>query len=445
IRDYQIITKLVYKTMELSEKNPKLNKEQDNLLLNTEEFDTVVKANSKTKKKVYSDKKTPLSAPTDTAPKNIVSTDLGNKNCIRTWTMYNIREESAHLPGEHQYCFIKAQRTRISVQRLQIISCYKTNNQALGDDNQHKVDDTKSSNRQGKRLEKGSLQTNNQRQINFERSGFVHSKSTGNNCSTSHWTINAKKIVRAEKQSLDKNLELELTSINIGHRIAEPELTLSEISLYINEKETLAISKALCLTSAVEKLVLLYLGSTTSILCIKKHRGTSSLRLLNLLEKIWLHRLKTGTQPPNNKITCYSWYKKINAICLSTVVKLGTLERIVFFFNMESDSTSNIENLQKKTNTNTNNVPVDIRNMISRFDKIDDQKINIVTRNNNNFRPKCGKSPLSDKNKWCLTIWRLSGVFSKTNVTLKSQLKLWFLINDLLNVKKKIQQSNKNL
>ncbi|PVU89120.1 hypothetical protein BB561_005529 [Smittium simulii] len=346
--------------MELSEKNPKLNKEQDNLLLNTEEFDTVVKANSKTKKKVYSDKKTPLSAPT------------------------GCKKESAYFPGEHQYSSTKAQRTRISDQELQNISCHETDNQL-------------------------------------------------------------KKIVGTKEQSLDKNLELELTGINIWHRITEPDLNgLSfiheapelevfniasssiDISLYINEKKTLSISKALCLTSAIFH---------------KKFDYADSKQAPNLQ----IMYASYITQSCRCKITCYSWYKKSNTIDLSTVVKLGILERTVFFFTMESDSTSNIENPQKKTNTNTNNVPVDIRNMISRFDKIDDQKINIVTRNNNNFRPKCGKSPLSDKNKWCLTIWRLSGVFSKTNVTLKSQLKLWFLINDLLNVKKKIQQSNKNL
>ncbi|OMJ20059.1 hypothetical protein AYI70_g4345 [Smittium culicis] len=166
----------------------------------------------------------PFSLYQDTAPDNNLGTSLGNKDCVLFGRHHNIGEKPTNMPEEHQYSSIKAQRTRISDQGLKIISCTKTDHQTPGNAYQLQADDSESSNRQGSRLEKGGIQIDNQGGNYTKRTSFIHWEGTNNGCSTTPRTPNVEEIVGTEKQSLVKNIRLELSSVNKGQCTAESDL-----------------------------------------------------------------------------------------------------------------------------------------------------------------------------------------------------------------------------
>ncbi|PVU88818.1 hypothetical protein BB561_005685 [Smittium simulii] len=166
----------------------------------------------------------PFSLYQNTTPNNNVGTSLENKDCVLSGQNYNIVEEPTNMPGKHHYSFIKAQRTRISDQRLKIIFCSKTDNQTPENAYQLQADDSESPNRQGSRLEKGSIQVVNQGKNYTQRVSFIHLEGTSNGCSTTPRTPNVEKIVGTKKQSLVKNIRLEFSSVNKGQCIAVSDL-----------------------------------------------------------------------------------------------------------------------------------------------------------------------------------------------------------------------------
>ncbi|PVU97303.1 hypothetical protein BB561_000654, partial [Smittium simulii] len=166
----------------------------------------------------------PFSLYQNTAPDNNLGTSLGNKYCVLFGRHYNIGEEPTNMPGEHQYSSIKAQRTRISDQGLKIIFCTKTDHQTPGNAYQLQADDSESPNRQGSRLEKGSIKIDNQRENYTKRTSFIYWEGTSNGCSTTPRAPNVEEIVGTEKQSLVKNIRLEFSSVNKGQCIAESDL-----------------------------------------------------------------------------------------------------------------------------------------------------------------------------------------------------------------------------
>ncbi|PVU97302.1 hypothetical protein BB561_000653 [Smittium simulii] len=67
-----------------------------------------------------------------------------------------------------------------------------------------------------------------------------------------------------------------------------------------------------------------------------------------------------------------------------TIAQLDSLEQPVLLSTVESDSSSTTEDPQRETNSNTDNANVDICNMVSRSDKVNDRSADIVACNSNN-------------------------------------------------------------
>ncbi|PVU86859.1 hypothetical protein BB561_006520, partial [Smittium simulii] len=309
------------------------------------------------------------------------------------------RAEKEHNTGglKPALCHTKKVRRLAPCLRSQEIQQLQTRLQDQDEEansNKFTQHESESPTKQSKGPQARSQQSIKRGKDNAQKFGKLYWKSTSNVNSSPFWLPHVEETPGIKKHFFK---EIEFMGCNSDpkqlsdskSRILEIEADNMEwlITLTRNSRNKIVDSRSysgLWLPSMVSthiNIKELFASNTTTLAYAQKFEGTASSKLLEVLEKLWLHCMKTNTRPQIASVCNNAESKGIKILYLVSGqagirnrrlnLFVVSMEQPILLPTMNSDTTNTTEGLTRENNNINNNYNVEVNNLV--FDNIKDQ------------------------------------------------------------------------